>query len=272
MSDSSDHNEHTQEPQLQQSSIIRGEPQPPTPTADIADAFHLMRNYFDAKFVDLKADLVSEQDTISKKIKDDFDLKFKKESHKIQFRFNEEIVQGLLKLQKLNCIDSSASVLISELLGKLKSRNKLIRIADSSAGGWGTVREYEANEIADNSDDEKKIRQAESRALKISKEKSKHRNTPYNSSNRPARIETAPNPASAGLYVQQHVPTRPQLPVYIPPSPQPFRGGFARREPGQYDICHECKQYGHWRKNCPLLTGAQTSGQTTTPGRPGAHR
>ncbi|VDI10294.1 Hypothetical predicted protein [Mytilus galloprovincialis] len=26
----------------------------------------------------------------------------------------------------------------------------------------------------------------------------------------------------------------------------------ARREPCTMDICHYCKQYGHWRRNCPL--------------------
>ncbi|VDI10309.1 Hypothetical predicted protein [Mytilus galloprovincialis] len=33
---------------------------------------------------------------------------------------------------------------------------------------------------------------------------------------------------------------------------QPFRTSTARREPCPMDICHYCKQYGHWRRNCPL--------------------
>jgi hypothetical protein len=48
---------------------------------------------------------------------------------------------------------------------KLKTRQKHIRIADSSPVGWTTVLKYQAIEIADNSDDEKKIRSAENRAL-----------------------------------------------------------------------------------------------------------
>ncbi len=24
------------------------------------------------------------------------------------------------------------------------------------------------------------------------------------------------------------------------------------KEPGPYDLCHLCRQYGHWRKSCPL--------------------
>jgi translation initiation factor 2B subunit (eIF-2B alpha/beta/delta family) len=61
----------------------------------------------------------------------------------------------------------------------MPTRNKLIRIADTSAGDWATVREYEQNEIADNSDDEKRIRQAENRAIKHIKDKEKIRTTTY---------------------------------------------------------------------------------------------
>ena len=116
-------------------------PQPPVPNSDLADAFHLFRDYLAHKLVDLKSDLVSEQDNLSRKLKEEVDIKFKKEGNKIQFRFNEEILNGLLKLQKnISPFESKTNSLISELISKVKARNKLIRIADTSVGGWATVR------------------------------------------------------------------------------------------------------------------------------------
>ena len=44
------------------------------------------------------------------------------------------------------------------------ARVKLIRLADRSEAGWGIVRHYQADRIADNSDDEKRIRSADSQA------------------------------------------------------------------------------------------------------------
>jgi hypothetical protein len=43
---------------------------------------------------------------------------------------------------------------ISELVDKVKRRNKLIKIADTSEGAWETVRQYESNPVASDSDDE----------------------------------------------------------------------------------------------------------------------
>ena len=42
----------------------------------------------------------------------------------------------------------------------------MITLADRSAGGWTTVQEYMPDELASNSDDSRKMRQAENRATK----------------------------------------------------------------------------------------------------------
>ena len=60
---------------------------------------------------------------------------------------------------------SEANDLCCGLAAKPKRRNKLIKIVDRSVLGWDTVAEYEADPIASDSDHEKKIRQAENRAL-----------------------------------------------------------------------------------------------------------
>ncbi|XP_071152039.1 uncharacterized protein [Mytilus edulis] len=148
-------------------------------------------------------------------------------------------MDGLNKIHKdLVSVASPLSSITGDLVGKLKERNKLIRIADNSTGGWVTVREYESNDIAENDEDEKKIRQAETRALKTIKEK-KTRPQPYTARPTPAvgsiATATAPPPAYDFSRYQE-----------------PFRTCTARREPCPMDICHYCKQYGHWRRNCPL--------------------
>jgi hypothetical protein len=53
----------------------------------------------------------------------------------------------------------------------ITERNKFIRIADNSAGGWATVREYESSGYADNEEDGKCIRQAENRSLRSIKDR-----------------------------------------------------------------------------------------------------
>jgi hypothetical protein len=56
----------------------------------------------------------------------------------------------------------------------LNYRQKIIKIADSSDLGWRVVQEYEANPLADDSEDEEKLFKAESRAeRKVKAEKSK---------------------------------------------------------------------------------------------------
>ena len=52
---------------------------------------------------------------------------------------------------------SKVNDLCGDLTVKLKRRNKLIKMSDRSVLGWDTVAEYDADPIASDSDDGKKI-------------------------------------------------------------------------------------------------------------------
>ena len=67
-----------------------------------------------------------------------------------------------------------ASVSLKAVISKLEKRKKLIKIADSTEGGWAVVADYEKEPIGSDSDDCKRIWTAETRALrKKNTEKSK---------------------------------------------------------------------------------------------------
>ena len=56
--------------------------------------------------------------------------------------------------------------LLQESDSKLKQRNKLVKIADSSEAWWETVCQYKANPLTSDSEDENKIFKAESHAVR----------------------------------------------------------------------------------------------------------
>ena len=55
---------------------------------------------------------------------------------------------------------------ITEVIEKIKTSNKHIKIADGSDGGWETVRQYQSSPVASESDDESKINKAGNSALR----------------------------------------------------------------------------------------------------------
>ena len=113
---------------------------------------------------------------------------------------------------------------IVEGMDLIKNRQKLIKLADSSEAGRRVVDGYVSNPLAEDSDDEKKIYKAQTRAeSKLKKEKTKRRTdqrlTPYE------HKKSAPtgNPVSVSNSIR----------------------------PGR---CFNCNEKGHWRREYPQQT------------------
>ena len=64
----------------------------PQPRGDLVHTFNLFRNFLDHKLVDLESNIISEQNSLSQKLREEANIKFKREGTRITFRINEQIV------------------------------------------------------------------------------------------------------------------------------------------------------------------------------------
>ena len=161
--------------------IISNDGNSTEPSAVTEGSFLDLKSYFHQTFSYLKRELSDDQVkssfSLAKKLKSETNLNFKFNGNKKQFDFNtetlEHVSQGLSFVQSLKSLvdledpdNQEISALILKLDDSLNAaskalhrRNKLIRIADKSEAGW-------AADVASGSEDEKKIRAVEQRALK----------------------------------------------------------------------------------------------------------
>ena len=120
----------------------------------------------------------------------------RRKAHGEQARFNAQVEETVQEAQEaLSTLEEAPALQRAlEALEKcarlLAERQMLIKVADRSANGWGVVTEYTADELADDSDDEKCLEKAEKAAERKAGLRKRKRL-------QPARYPSLPGPAVA---------------------------------------------------------------------------
>ena len=193
--------------------------------------------------------------------------KFKKKGNEKQFLLNSEVLEHV---QSASSALQASSPQVEKALEELKKgekklshRNKLILIADSSEEGWKVVNEYQGWDLADDNDDDKRIRQAEVRA---SQKRRRAQSARKSSSFRPQKSS---NPLVSLLpYVVSGygTPVSPSYPaVSLPGSnfSNPFgAANWPKAHRGsRVGSCFACGSFGHFRNQCPVLEAQFSASQ-----------
>ena len=91
---------------------------------------------------------------------------FRKKRNEEQFKINAKVLDKMQEadghIQDVSRYTSGEAALmahkkVTEGIEILSHRQKIVKLADTSEQGWKVVQEYEANPLAEDSDEEKKI-------------------------------------------------------------------------------------------------------------------
>ena len=166
-----------------------------------------------------------------KRLKFNESHKFKKKANEDQFKFNQKLSETLdsAKSAAGNSQHEKVKTSLEEGETLISERQKHILLTDKSDYGWATVDEYKKHSLVDDSDDEKRIFKAKSRARTfVNALKKKKSSAPAEST-----VSSQPRP----------------IPALVP--------GFSPRpKPG---TCFACGKSGHWRASCPTMVQQNTS-------------
>ena len=180
-------------------------------------------------------------------------IKWKRRGNEEQYKVNKRAIEKLEEAEEsLEDVHTQISggsgndtlMRAHDAVGEGKSiilhRQKL---ADSSENGWRFVDEYERNELAENSDDEKKIQKAEYRASrKMTSNRGRKRGGNFTGSGRDS-TQRYYRGAHSGIGQSQGN----------------YRG--TNRRTG---TCYTCGKFGHWRSECQVIKSAQGEGHANS--------
>jgi hypothetical protein len=149
-------------------------------TSSLEQMCHQLTSVVDDRFTAMKRQLSAESSatldaiTAKKARLDKYHFKSKgneqQYSHQVEILDSVESATAALESKEI----SKAMSILQEGKTAIEARMKLIKLADKSDHGWQTVSEYVTNDLAENSDDEKRINRAERAAeRKLKKMKGK---------------------------------------------------------------------------------------------------
>ena len=201
-----------------------------------------LTDYFDNKFTTMKRELVTEQQQLSHSLERKLrptDYEFRKKGNRVQYEHNQQVAGRVAEaesaLQRRPPSVQRASAALSAGSNLISKRNKLIMLADSSEGGWYTVDEYLQRQVAEDSDDDRRIRKAEFSAVRKIQQK---RRGPFRGRGRGYGYQ-----GNFRAYGQQYYQSN------------NFQQRYAnyRNNPGPQpqDLCFRCGEPGHWHRACP---------------------
>ena len=185
-----------------------------------------------------------------KKLKFQEPHKFKRKANEDQYKFNLKVAETF---------DSAKSAAEKCNLEKVKSdpeegekllveRQKHILLADKSEYGWSTVEEYKQHDLADDSEDEKRIYSAERRVRAVRSSRKKKRPSVMAPTKRSSPLRGSVLSSSSQSQNQSYQPAT-------------ANSGFLPRRPNT-GTCFACGKTGHWRACCPAM--AKQSGSPTS--------
>ena len=107
----------------------------------------------------------------------------KKDGNKKQFQHQEKLIENIVEVDIAILKKDTATALqrLEERITLVRNRLKLIKIADRSQFGWRTAKEYQQDDLASSSEDEKRLFRSERRAEQRIKKQSQIPNSMFNS-------------------------------------------------------------------------------------------
>ncbi|XP_072177446.1 uncharacterized protein [Diadema setosum] len=209
----------------------------------IKEAFGSFKEYFDSSIAQVKEESEKKLSAAST------ELSFCFKGNRVQFEFNsslqEKLEKGVALLEEGKHVAALSK--LKEGIADIRKRKKLIRLADKSDAGWSAVDEYLSDDLASDSEDEKRMRQAQARTARKRKTS---RNIPA-AKGKPPKSDGYRTASPSFGHFFRGLSGKSRY-AYGSTGNSPTLGWRgASSGPKPTDFCFACGKQGHWRRGCP---------------------